>query len=222
MNNTKTTSTVATITTDGNQHKLLSVGELRFEIHVRSDAPLCCCCCCYCFMLLLSWNCHCACATTDKSQQQQCYTVTTIIKQLMITKILNNICRFTCMLLLLLGLSYVIWKKLLQSKAWNIWQENLLWLIDPLVNWAWISGRPLHHLADHNQAWINWKPWYHIILTYSRMHIHPWQTDTHPNWAYIQAKPLHPISFTYCLMHICPWQMDPPVEHRSKENHYTQ
>ena len=96
-----------------NQLKLLSVGELRFEIHVRSDAPLCCCCCCYCFMLL-SWNCHCACATTDESQQQQqCYTVTTTIKQLMITKILNNICRFICMLLLLLCLSYVLQKGLL-------------------------------------------------------------------------------------------------------------
>ena len=60
-------------------------------------------------MLLLSGNCHCACATTDESQQQQQYfTVTTIIKQLMITKILNNIHRFICMLLLLLGLSYVI------------------------------------------------------------------------------------------------------------------
>ena len=84
----KTTWTVATITTDRNQHKLLSVGELRFEIHVRSDAPLCCCCCCYCF-ILLSWNCHCACATTDESQQQY-YTVKTIIKQLMITKIFNK------------------------------------------------------------------------------------------------------------------------------------
>ena len=81
------------MTTERNQHKLLSVGELRYEIHVRSDAPLYCCCC-YCFMLLLSWNCHCACATTDESQQQQYDTVTTIIKQLMITKILNNICRF--------------------------------------------------------------------------------------------------------------------------------
>ena len=44
--------TLATITTDRNQHKLLSVGELRFEIHVRSDAPsvvvvvtVSCCCC---------------------------------------------------------------------------------------------------------------------------------------------------------------------------------
>ena len=94
--------TVTTITTERNQHKLLHVGELRFEIDVRSDGPPCCCCC-YCFMLLLSCNCHCACATTDESQKQQkYYTVTTIIKRLMITKILNNLCTFICMLLLLL------------------------------------------------------------------------------------------------------------------------
>ena len=31
--------TVATITTDRNQLKLLSVGELRLEIDVRSDGP---------------------------------------------------------------------------------------------------------------------------------------------------------------------------------------
>ena len=48
--------TVAMITTDRNQHKLLSVGELRFEIDVRSDGPpavvvvvvdvtVSCCCC---------------------------------------------------------------------------------------------------------------------------------------------------------------------------------
>ena len=47
--------TVATITTDRNPHKLLNVGELRFEIDVRSDGPPCvvvvvavtvsCCCC---------------------------------------------------------------------------------------------------------------------------------------------------------------------------------
>ena len=61
--------TVTTITTERNQHKLLHVGELRFEIDVRSDGPpYCCCCWCYCFMLLLSCNCHCACATTDESQ----------------------------------------------------------------------------------------------------------------------------------------------------------
>ena len=80
--------TVATRTIDRNQHKLLSVGELRFEIDVRSDGPPCCSfCCCYCFMLLLSWNCHCACETTDEPLQQQQYsTVTTIMKQLMITK----------------------------------------------------------------------------------------------------------------------------------------
>ena len=62
--------TVTTIATERNQHKLLSVGELGFEIDVRSDGPPCCCCC-YCFMLLLSCNCHCVCATTDESQQQQ-------------------------------------------------------------------------------------------------------------------------------------------------------
>ena len=47
--------TVPTITTNRNQHKLLSVGELRFEIDVRSDGPplifvaaavtVACCCC---------------------------------------------------------------------------------------------------------------------------------------------------------------------------------
>ena len=46
--------TVRTITTERNQHKLLSVGELRFEIDVRSDGPppvvvvavtFSCCCC---------------------------------------------------------------------------------------------------------------------------------------------------------------------------------
>ena len=31
--------TVTTITTERNQHKLLSIGELRFEIDVRSDGP---------------------------------------------------------------------------------------------------------------------------------------------------------------------------------------
>ena len=31
--------TVTTITTERNQHKLLCVGELRFEIDVRSDGP---------------------------------------------------------------------------------------------------------------------------------------------------------------------------------------
>ena len=47
--------TVGTRTTDRNEHKLLSVGELRFEIDVRSDGPpsvvvaaavtVSCCCC---------------------------------------------------------------------------------------------------------------------------------------------------------------------------------
>ena len=91
--------TVTTITTERNQHKLLCVGELRFEIDVRSDGPPCCCC--YHFMLL-SCNCHWACGNTDESQQQQYYTVTTTIKRLMITKVLNNLCRYICMLLLLL------------------------------------------------------------------------------------------------------------------------
>ena len=45
---------VTTITTERNQHKLLHVGELRFEIDVRSDGPpivvvvavtVSCCCC---------------------------------------------------------------------------------------------------------------------------------------------------------------------------------
>ena len=43
--------TVTTITKERNQHKLLSVGELRFEIDVRSDGPpivvvvtVSCCC----------------------------------------------------------------------------------------------------------------------------------------------------------------------------------
>ena len=88
-----------TITTERNEHKLLHVGELRLEIDVRSDGPPCCCCCCYHFMLL-SCNCHWSCANTDESQQQQYYTVTTTIKRLMITKVLNNLCRFICMLLL--------------------------------------------------------------------------------------------------------------------------
>ena len=40
-----------------------------------------------CFMLLLlCFNCHCACVTTDELQQLQHYTVTTIIKRLIITK----------------------------------------------------------------------------------------------------------------------------------------
>ena len=64
---------VTTRTKERNQHKLLHVGELRFEIEVRSNGPpYCCCCCCYCVMLLLSSsNCHCACVTTDESQKQQ-------------------------------------------------------------------------------------------------------------------------------------------------------
>ena len=96
--------TVTTITTERNQHKLLRVGELRFEIDVRSDGSPHCCCSCYHFMLLLSCNCHQACANTDESQKkQQYYTVTTTIKRLMITKVLNNLCRFICMLLLLLS-----------------------------------------------------------------------------------------------------------------------
>ena len=46
--------TVTAITTERNQHKLLHVGELRFEIDVRSDGPpivvvvavtVSCCCC---------------------------------------------------------------------------------------------------------------------------------------------------------------------------------
>ena len=47
--------TVATIRPDRNQHKLLNVGELRFEIDVKSDGPpsvvvaaavtVSCCCC---------------------------------------------------------------------------------------------------------------------------------------------------------------------------------
>ena len=85
--------TVTTTSTTGrNLHKLLSVGQLILEIDFRSDGPLCCCCC-YCFMLLLPCNCHCVFATTDELQQQQHYTVTTIIKRLMITKILNNLCQ---------------------------------------------------------------------------------------------------------------------------------
>ena len=43
--------TVTTITTERNQHKLLSVGELRYAIDVRSDGPpivvaftVSCCC----------------------------------------------------------------------------------------------------------------------------------------------------------------------------------
>ena len=51
-------------------------------------------------MLLLSCNCHWACANKDESQQQQYYTVTTTIKRLMITIVLNDLCRFICMLLL--------------------------------------------------------------------------------------------------------------------------
>ena len=83
-----------------NLHKLLSVGQLIFEIDFRSDGPPCSCCCCYSFMLLLSCNCHCVCATTDESQQH--YTVRTIIKRVIITKILNNLCRLICMMLFLL------------------------------------------------------------------------------------------------------------------------
>ena len=186
---------------------------------------LCCCCCCYCFMLLLSWNCHCAYATTDESQQQQqqYYTVITIIKQLMTTKILNNICRFICMLLLLLCLLYVIWKDLLWSKAWNvnefkfawwiyfgwwtpssikhgsledhytIWQTNLLWEMDPLVNWTWISGRPLHQIifitdwtlppppTDHRSIEDNYTAsvaWQTDPTTLLQSTIDPWKTTT--------------------------------------------
>ena len=139
-------------------------------------SPLCCCC--YCFILLLSWNCHCAHATTDESQQQH-YTVTTIIKQLMITKILNNICRFIWILLLLWGLSYVIWKDHLWSKAWNVNEFRFSrgsyfgqW--NPLVNQAWISKTitpnnfhnrlnptppPIDHrsMEDHYTASVAWQ-----------------------------------------------------------------
>ena len=122
--------------------------------------PHCCCCCCYCFMLLLSWNCHCACATTDESQQQQqqqCYTVTTIIKQLMITKILNNLCRFICMLLLLCKWSFVEKTCVMQ------WADMFKWS----AHWAMMSKPP-----SSNQPQIYATPLHWMSFAYSRMHIY--------------------------------------------------
>ena len=150
--------TVTTITTERNQHKLLSVGELRFEIDVISDGPpWCCCCWCYCFMLLLSCNCHCACATTDESQQQQYYTVTTTIKRLMITKILNNLCRFICMLFLLLCNWSFIEKSCVMQWA-HIFKWSACWakMSNPSFNRPQIYGTPLHQTS----------------FAYSRIHIY--------------------------------------------------
>ena len=96
--------TVTTTTTTGrNLHKLLSVGELIFEIDLRSDDPL--------LLLLLLLLFHvvvvlqlslCMCNYRGITTKQQHYTVTTIIKRLMITKILNSLCRVICILLLFL------------------------------------------------------------------------------------------------------------------------
>ena len=152
--------TVTTITTEKNQHKLLIVGELGFEIDVRWDGPLCCCCCCYCFMLL-SLNCHCACATTDESQQQQqqYYTVTTIIKQLMNTKILNNLCRFICILLLLLFLCN--WS-FVEKTCVMQWADIFKWS----THWAKMSKPPSNRPQNYATP-LHW-----MGFAYSRMHIY--------------------------------------------------
>ena len=82
-------------------------------------------------MLLLSFNCHCACATTDESQQQH-YTVTTIIKRLMITKILNKLCRFICMLLLLCNWSFIEKTSVKQSKKQQVCSIFLMTCTDQM------------------------------------------------------------------------------------------
>ena len=146
--------TVTTITTERNQHKLLNVGELRFEIDVRSDGPThCCCCCCYCVMLLLSCNCYWACATTDEAQQQQqYYTVTTTIKRLIITKILNHLCRFICLLLLLLLLcNWSFIEKTCVMQWVHIFRWSAHWAKmsnPPSMNQPQIYATPLHPLLQ--------------------------------------------------------------------------
>ena len=148
--------TVTTKTTERNQHKMLSVGELRFEIDVRSDGPPCCCCCYwYCFMLFLSCNCHWACATTDESwqqqqqqQQQQYYTVPTPIKRLMITKILNNLCRFICLFLLLLLCN---WSFIEKTHVMQ-WAHIFKWS----VHWAKMYNPPLINHRSMEHHYIKW------------------------------------------------------------------
>ena len=159
------------------------------------------CCCCYCFMLL-SWNCLCACATTDESQQQQqYYTVTTIVKQLMITKILNNLYVVVAVVVVIVVIMSFICnmkrpsvKQSMKHKSIQIWQANLLWLMDPPVNWAWISGRPLHHLEDEPTLG-NGPP--------SQSNMDLWKTIT-PNNFHNRLTPPPPLD-----------------DHRSMEDHYT-
>ena len=139
------------------------------------------------------------------------YTVTTIIKQLMITKILNNICRFIWMLLLLLlwGLLYVIQKDHLWSKAWNVNEFKFgrgtycgQW--NPSVNWALISGRPLHQIIFITDWILPPPPFNHRSMEDCYTASFAWQTDPTPssNQPYIYGRPLHHINFTYSIMHI--------------------
>ena len=110
-------------------------------------SPCCCCCCCYHFMLLLSCKCHWACANTDESQQQQqYYTVTTTIKRLMITKVLNNLCRFICMLLLLSHPIFMVLNSIFcyVSPEIVIFHELLIIETHNKCHWIWHASNPKH------------------------------------------------------------------------------
>ena len=97
MNNKKQQHEIVTTTMGRNLQKLLGVGQLILEIDFRSDGPpvvvvaaaaaaavtVSCCCCPAIVIVYVQLQ--------MESQQKQHYTVTAIIKRLMITKILNNL-----------------------------------------------------------------------------------------------------------------------------------
>ena len=97
-------------------------------------------------------------------------------------------------------------KQSMKRKRAQIWQTNLLWLLDPPVNWAWISGRPLHCII----CMTDW-PCPLLQLTTDT-----WQTatlmDPPVSWAWISGRPLHRIIFmtdwATCLLQLTinPWQ----------------
>ena len=153
-------------------------------------------------MLLLSWNCHCACATTDELQQQQHYTVPTIIKQLMIPKILNNICRFIWMLFVVVivvmrsfvcNVKRLSVKQSMKHKWVQIWQGNLLWPVEPpsqssMDLWKTITPNNFHNrLNPEPLLQLTIDPW--KTTTLHQLHdrltppllqstIYPWKTTT--------------------------------------------
>ena len=86
-------------------------------------------------------------------------------------------------------------KQSMKCKWVQIWQANLLWLMDP-------PGQSSMDL---------WK----TITPFGKWTYFGWWTPP-VNWAWISARPLHWIIF------ITDWTLPPPpIDHRSMEDHYT-